>query len=79
MIKELYHQYTRNARTAKEYKYVDTGEWCCEYYENQVVDGEHKKVFSTEELYPNENLAESEADKYVLGMKNFEKNQTETG
>ncbi len=74
--KKEYHQYVRESRTAVVFKSVKKNVWGCEYYENQLIDDEHKKVFIAEELYLNENLAESCADNYVFGKKNFEENQT---
>lgn len=77
--KHEYHQYSRNARTVIVFKNLDDNSWGCQYFENQLVDGEHKKVFIAEEKYKghNECYAESAADNYVFGIKNFEENQTD--
>ena len=77
--KHEYHQYSRNARSVIVFKYLDDNTWGCEYYENQLVDGEHTKVLIAEERYAghNECYAESAADNYVFGIKNFEENQTD--
>ena len=79
--KHEYHQYSRNARTVIVFKYLDDNSWGCQYFENQLVDGEHKKVFIAEESYKghSESYAESAADNYVFGIKNFEENQTKEG
>ena len=71
------HQYARAGRSVVVFKYED-GSWGCEYYENQLVDGEHTKVFISEERYEgkSESWAEDCADNYVFGIKNFEENQT---
>ena len=76
--KHEYHQYSRNARSVIVYKYLDDNSWGCEYYENQIVDGEHTKELIAEERYEGkgECYAESAADNYVFGIKNFEENQT---
>jgi hypothetical protein len=76
--KHEYHQYSRNGRTVIVFKYLDDNSWGCQYFENQLVDGEHKKVFIAEESYKghSESYAESAADNYVFGIKNFEENQT---
>ena len=77
--KHEYHQYSRNARSVIVFKYLDDNTWGCEYYENQLDDGEHTKVLIAEERYPghNEYWAEDCADNYVFGIKNFEENQTD--
>lgn len=77
--KREYHQYSRGGRSVVVFKYLDDNSWGCEYYENQLVDGEHKKVFIAEEKYAGhgECYAESAADNYVFGIKNFEENQTD--
>ncbi len=79
--KHEYHQYSRNGRTVIVFKYLDDNSWGCQYFENQLVDGEHKKVFIAEENYKghSESYAESAADNYVFGIKNFEENQTTEG
>lgn len=78
MNKEEYHMYSRNARSVFVYRYHDTNSWGCEYYENQLVDGEHKKVFIAAEQYPqhSERWAEDCADNYVFGIKSFPNNKT---
>ena len=81
MNKEEYHMFQRNARSVIVYRYHDDKCWGCEYYENRLVDGEHKKVLVAEERYPthSERWAEDCADNYLFGIKNFEENQTEAG
>jgi len=77
--KDEYHQYARAGRSVTVVKYLDDNVWGCEYYENQLVDGEHTKVLIAEERYEghNEHWAEDCADNYVFGIKNFEENQTD--
>ena len=77
--KEEYHQYSRGGRSVVVFKYLDDNSWGCEYYENQLVNGEHTKVLIAEERHTghNEHWAEDCADNYVFGIKNFEENQTD--